>query len=157
MTAGSETTETLLSAVTFLLLTNTDKLEKLKAEVRGKWKRYDEITVDQVNNTPYLIAVLQEALRFFPPVPTGFQRKVPEGGAVINGYFVPEDTGVAVSSIALGRSERNFVNPDAFVPERWLGDPMYANDKRSTVQPFSFGPRNCIGKVCPGVCKRVRF
>lgn len=51
--------------------------------------------------------------------------------------------------------------PDAFIPERWLpessplnnqssSDPpfehsTFLNDKKSVVQPFSVGPRNCIG------------
>jgi cytochrome P450 len=32
------------------------------------------------------------------------------------------------------------------VPERWLGDPEYAHDVRGVLQPFSVGPRNCIGR-----------
>jgi cytochrome P450 len=32
------------------------------------------------------------------------------------------------------------------VPERWLGDPKYADDARAVLQPFATGPRNCIGK-----------
>ena len=31
------------------------------------------------------------------------------------------------------------------MPERWLGDPKYADDRRGVVHPFSVGPRNCIG------------
>jgi cytochrome P450 len=147
LTAGSETTATLLSGVTFLLLKNPTVLQKLIDEVRGKWKTYEEITLDQVNNTPYLIAVLQEALRWYPPVPTGFERRVGKGGAVVSGYFVPEGTAVGVSSWPTGHSERNFKDAELFVPERWLGDPRYADDKKSSIQPFSFGPRNCLGKV----------
>lgn len=44
------------------------------------------------------------------------------------------------------QSERNFRNPDQFVPERWLDDPEYAHDVRDILQPFSVGPRNCLGK-----------
>lgn len=36
-------------------------------------------------------------------------------------------------------------NPNDFVPERWLGDPEYSHDKRDAHQPFSVGPRNCLG------------
>ena len=43
-------------------------------------------------------------------------------------------------------SFRNFEDPDSFIPERWLKDPKYAGDDRTALQPFSFGPRNCIGK-----------
>ena len=85
LSAGSETTATTLSAVTYLLLQNPEVLQKLKDEVRGKWSKYDEITMADVNNAPYLIAVLQEGLRYFPPVPTGFERRVGKGGAIVSG------------------------------------------------------------------------
>lgn len=44
------------------------------------------------------------------------------------------------------RSSQHFADPDAFHPERFLGDTKYAGDKRHVVQPFSVGPRNCIGQ-----------
>lgn len=148
LTAGSETTATLLDGATYLLLKNPSVYQKLKDEVRGLWKTYDDITLDAVNTTaPYLVAVLSEALRYFPPVPTGFQRRAAKGGEVVSGHYIPEDTGLAVSQYAAFHSERNFKDPELFVPERWMGDPKYADDKRSSCQPFSFGPRNCLGKV----------
>ena len=159
LTAGSETTATLLSAVTYCLLKNPEVMQKLKAEVRGRWEKYDDITLDEVNKSPYLLAVLQEALRYFPPVPTGFERRVAKGGEFVSGYFMPEGTALSVSSWPTGHSERNFKDPDAFVPERWMGDARYASDNRDAIQPFSFGPRNCIGKVgsaqIPRLCSFV--
>jgi|SRR5690242_10172411 len=46
----------------------------------------------------------------------------------------------------------NFILPEDFRPERWLGpdhplyDPQFIADKKQVFQPFAFGPRNCIGK-----------
>ena len=46
----------------------------------------------------------------------------------------------------------NFHAPERFLPERWLPeartDPAspFFLDKRDVVQPFSAGPRNCIGR-----------
>ena len=37
--------------------------------------------------------------------------------------------------------------PDDFIPERWLGqDSRFKDDNRDAFQPFSTGPRNCIGR-----------
>lgn len=116
---GSETTSTLLSGVTWLLLTNPDKMQKLKDEIRSKFKTYESITISDVNETPYLVAVVSEGLRYYPPIPAGFGRVVPSGGEYVSGYFVPEGTTVSVSHYAAYHSERNFRNPDKFVPERW--------------------------------------
>lgn len=148
ITAGSETTATLLSGCTFLLLKNPAVYQKVKDEVRGCFESYGDITLDAVNrSTPYLLATLQEALRYYPPVPCGFERRVPSGGDVVSGYYLPEGTAVSVSHFPAYHSEKNFRDPEEFVPERWMGDPKYADDKRSSHQPFSFGSRNCLGKV----------
>ena len=150
LTAGSETTATLLSGATYLLLKNPSKLAKLTQEIRTTWKSYNDITLSEVNNSaPYLIATLNESLRYFPPVPTGFERRIQKGGEVISGVYIPEGTAVQVSQWPTHHSAENFADPDAFVPERWLDDrdKKYENDKRASMQAFSFGPRNCLGKV----------
>lgn len=87
---GSETTATLLSGVTYFLLTNPEAMAKLTAEVRGAFKSEDEIDFVSVSTLPYLLACLDEALRMYPPVPTGLPRVVPKGGAKISGNYVPE-------------------------------------------------------------------
>ncbi len=47
--------------------------------------------------------------------------------------------------MACYRSADNFRDPDKFVPERWLGDEHFKHDRKKALQPFSLGPRNCIG------------
>ena len=144
--AGSETTASLLSGATYLLLKNPKVMQKLKDEVRTRFKAYNDITLDAVNNTPYLLAVLQESLRYFPPVPTGFERRVGKGGEFVSGYYMPEQTALSVSSWPAGHSEIHFKDAESFIPERWMDDPEYADDHKNAIQPFSFGPRNCLGK-----------
>lgn len=87
--AGAETTATTLSAVTYLLLTNPSKMSKLLAEVRGAFKRENEITIVTVNQLDYMLACLNEAMRLFPPVPIGLPRIVPSQGRSIGGHYIP--------------------------------------------------------------------
>ena len=89
MTAGSETTMTLLSGCTFHLLKNPRSLARLNEEVRGAFQSQADITIAAVNKLPYLLAVLEEALRMHPPVPTALPRIVPPGGNFISGIWVP--------------------------------------------------------------------
>jgi cytochrome P450 len=46
------------------------------------------------------------------------------------------------------RAQSNFADADSFIPERWLEekDPRFEMDKKEVLQPFSYGPRNCLGK-----------
>jgi cytochrome P450 len=55
-------------------------------------------------------------------------------------------TSVYVSQHAANHSPRNYTDPDAYIPERWLGDERFKNDNYAATQPFSFGARNCAGK-----------
>lgn len=88
--AGSETTATLLSGCTYLLLTNSDKMEKLKDEVRSTFASDSEISASTVNRLSYMLAVLNEALRLYPPVTSNLVRVVPHGGDRISDLWVPE-------------------------------------------------------------------
>ncbi|KAI1372287.1 cytochrome P450 [Hypoxylon crocopeplum] len=144
--AGSETTATLLSGAFFLLGSHPDVLAKLTDEVRHSFTSEDQITLTSVNSLNYMLACLNESLRQYPPVATGLPRVVPKGGHTIAGRFVPEDTAVAVWQWAANYSEKNFTDPDEFHPERFLGDERFAKDNLSAMQPFSVGPRNCIGR-----------
>jgi cytochrome P450 len=143
--AGSETTASLLSAVTYLLLTNQPVLAKLTTIVRTAFQSEAEINSITVNNLDYLLAVLNEALRMYPPV-VGIARVTPPDGCIIAGNLVPGNTCVSVNQWGASRSPSNFLRPDEFIPERWIGAAKFKNDKRKVVQPFSVGPRNCLGK-----------
>ncbi|KAK7991067.1 cytochrome P450 [Apiospora arundinis] len=123
--AGSETTATLLSGATFLLLTNPDALAKLTAEVRSTFADDADITLSSVSSLTYMLACLDESLRRYPPVVIGLPGWCPRAAPP--------------SPATLDRPER--VPPGAV-----LGDPRFKGDVLEAMQPFSLGPRNCLGK-----------
>ena len=91
MVAGSETTATLLTGVTYFLCKNPEKLQKVQQEVRSAFKEDGEITQKSVNELEYMIAVLSEALRVYPPAGFGLPRIIAnKGGQSIAGWWVPE-------------------------------------------------------------------
>ncbi|RYC65673.1 hypothetical protein CHU98_g552 [Xylaria longipes] len=166
MLAGSETTATLLSGsysalfiyigeinsslflgLTFLLLKHPRVLAKLTKEIRTTFNHPDEITVSGVNSCKYLFACIEEGLRIYPPSPQPHHRIIPSAGAFVNGEFLPAGTSVSIPIYAIANSPLNWTQPEAFVPERWTGeDARFANDKRESSEPFSYGPRNCLGR-----------
>ncbi|KAK3671590.1 hypothetical protein LTR78_008513 [Recurvomyces mirabilis] len=90
--AGAETTATLLTATTYFLCRNPDTLKKVQQEVRSAFKSDEEIDVRSVNNLPYMIAVLSEGLRVFPPSPWGFVRRIAsKAGQDVAGNYVPHN------------------------------------------------------------------
>ncbi|KAL2285704.1 hypothetical protein FJTKL_07712 [Diaporthe vaccinii] len=144
--AGSETTATLLSGVTYLLLRNPRCLRRVTEEIRSSFQSEHDITFSSVQNLPYMLACLREALRYYPPVAGPMPRVVPKGGANIAGHFVPEGTVVGVAQWLMNHTERNFSDPFGFKPERFLAPEEFPGDKLDAVQPFSVGPRDCVGK-----------
>ncbi|KAI9820769.1 MAG: hypothetical protein M1827_005139 [Pycnora praestabilis] len=144
--AGSDTTATLISGATYHLLRNPAIMTKLVAEIRSAFSSSTNITLQSIGKLEYLLAVLNESLRIYPPALAGQPRVVPKEGAIISGYWIPGGTGVQMNQYAAYHSHLNFQDPTRFAPERWLGDSKYTSDRRDVVQPFSTGPRNCIGK-----------
>ncbi|GAP90980.1 putative isotrichodermin C-15 hydroxylase [Rosellinia necatrix] len=147
--AGSETTATTLSGATYLLLTHPDILEKLKHEVRSAFQDSSQININTVNNLKYMLAILNESLRLYPPVTSGLVRSVPKGGAEIAGNFVTEGSMVEVQHWSMNHSKENWADPWEFKPERFLGtsaEALEAGNKLEALQAFNIGPRNCIGR-----------
>jgi len=149
--AGSETTASLLAgAVYFLsLMENIRHRDRLVAEIRGQFAKAEDMTpTNLVLRAPFLGAVLNECLRLYPPGAINMPRRVPPGGAMIDGNYVPGGSVVGIAQFAAYRSATHWIDPLAFAPERWLegGQGRYAADRRDVFKPFSHGPRNCVGQ-----------
>ncbi|KAL4912424.1 cytochrome P450 [Aspergillus aurantiobrunneus] len=148
--AGSESSATLLSGFVFYILTHPDVYDAVIAEIRRAFRTEDEIQLARLGRLEYLTAVLTECMRVYPPVAVTLPRVVPEGGEFIDSAFVPAGTTVGVNHFACYHDPSNFARADEFLPERWLPEYQHKapfnQDQRQCLQPFSFGPRNCLGK-----------
>lgn len=89
MIAGTETTATLLSGVTWYLLRHPDVLARLVAEIRGAFASDADISMEKLQRLRYLRVCLEEGLRMYPPVPIGLPCLVPASGAEICGRWIP--------------------------------------------------------------------
>lgn len=148
--AGSNTTADTMTGLTYLLLRNPDKMDRLRREVRTMFRSKDDITMQSTARCSYLTACLDESMRLRPALCCSLARTVPAGGEVIDGVLVPGGTGVGVHMLASAHSGLNFTRPMDFAPERWLELPPgsgFAADDRGGSQPFSHGLRSCAGKA----------
>ncbi|KUJ07971.1 cytochrome P450 [Mollisia scopiformis] len=146
LVAGSDTTASTLAGVTYYLSTYPKVLTKLTKEIRSAFKDESEITAVSVNSLEYMLAVLNETLRIYPPVSGNTTRITPPEGGMIAGKWVPGETSVAINHWAAFHNSSNFIRPYEFIPERWLGAPEFNDDKKKVLQPFNVGPRNCLGR-----------
>ncbi|HVV88232.1 MAG TPA: cytochrome P450, partial [Kofleriaceae bacterium] len=92
---------------------------------------------------PYTLAVLEEALRLYPPayvVGRAAVRAVALGPARVEPGHI-----VLVPIRAIQRRPDYWPEPEAFRPERFLGDAGALHGRRPGYLPFGAGPRVCIG------------
>ncbi|KAI0396320.1 cytochrome P450 [Xylariaceae sp. FL0594] len=151
-TAGSETTATVLGGTLNYLARNPDKMAILVGEVRGKFHSFEEIMLDALHKLPYLNAVISEGLRLCPPIPWILPRQVPSPGDTVCGVWLPAGTSVSIQAYTMYRDPALFHSATSFIPERWLPeaatdpDSPFYRDERRAFQPFSLGPRSCMGQ-----------
>ena len=105
--AGSETSATLLSGCTWFLLKNPHQLRQLESHVRSSFASETEIDLISVGKLDYMLAVLDEVLRLYPPVPVQSNRIVTKGGAMIAGQWVPE--GVSPMALSASAASKNML------------------------------------------------
>ena len=144
---GSETTATLLSGCMYMLLLYLHVIKKVMAELRQHFTFSDDIDLFTVSRLTYTIAVLEETMRIYPPVPTLAPRAVPQGGDTVGGVYLPEGTRITMCQYAANHLESNFKRPEEFISDRFMGDEAFKDDHFDAFQPFSVRPRNCVGKT----------
>lgn len=127
-------------------------MAELQNEIRTAFTSLDDLSLEELPRLPVLEATLKEGIRMYPPVPTGLPRLSPPGGMMVGEYHVPEGTSISVHQLSSYRDEDNFKHASQFRPERWMGDVEFKDDNQGAFEPFSVGPRNCIGKVCQSPC-----
>ena len=135
--AGHETVAAALAWTLMLLAEHQPAQDKVRAELAGHPGPVPML--GHKEKLPWTRAVVDEALRLFPPAWALSRRSRQDD--VIGGRPVPAGTLVIVSPWLVHRRPDLWPDPLAFRPERFLG-----GSGRSGYLPFGQGPRLCIGR-----------
>lgn len=134
-----------------------DAQEKILAELRSTFpEAKDELPLSfesvQPSYLPYIAAVFNESLRFYPPVPVELKESTAET-TFPDGTWLPKGSVVMWATWAMGRSKHTWGDDaDKFWPDRWLipgdeGKPLTLRSMSAFTFPvFNGGPRACLGK-----------
>src|SRR5262249_19585383 len=87
--------------------------------------------------------IINESLRLYPPAWTLIRRSLES--VELDGLTVPSKTAVFMSQWVMHRDPRFFERPEAFEPDRWLGEAA-ARIPAGAFFPFGIGPRQCVGR-----------
>lgn len=136
--AGHETTARTLGWALHLI----SRSPEVAAHLRIEADAFDLTDSKWADTLPWTRAVIEEAMRLFPPAPTLARRAL--GPDVIGGQAIEAGTAVAISPWVLHRHQTLWDDPEAFRPERFLPENRKTIDRYAYI-PFSAGPRVCIG------------
>ncbi|MBC7171738.1 MAG: cytochrome P450, partial [Polyangiaceae bacterium] len=140
--AGHETTAHAATWTWYLLAKNPDKAEKLHREIH-EVVGTRPITIEDLDNLPYLTQVMKESLRLMPSV--WMYAREPVEDVRIKDYVFPKGKPIFISPLALNRDPRLHPDPEKFEPERWTRQYEKRLPKGAFV-PFAAGPRVCMGQ-----------
>ena len=137
--AGHETTALALSWAWHALNKYPDMLAKLRAEVDALGHA---VQASDLPNLPYTLAVLEESMRLFPPVPmtVRFAFEATEVG----GTPIPQGHLASIAIRNIHRHPDYWQDPLEFQPERFLPENKSMLN-RNAYMPFLSGPHMCIG------------
>ena len=139
--AGHETSAISLTWVWYFIARYPHIESRVHQEVDQA--RYATIPdMDELDQLPYVKQVLEEALRYYPPVWL-YSRKAMEDD-YIGGYFVPSGTNIFISPYYIHRHPDFWPDADRFDPDRFAEDAVRTRHRQAFI-PFSAGPRRCIG------------
>ncbi len=139
--AGHETTSNSLTWALYLLSRAPEARARLEAEVDALLPD-GRVTPDVIDRLVETRAVLDEALRLYPPAAT--ISRVARGPDTFGDTRIKAGTTVIVSPWVLHRHKLLWDEPDHFRPERFLPGAKGKID-RFAYLPFGAGPRVCIG------------
>lgn len=105
-----------------------------------------EPTVEDERNLPYVLALVQEVLRWRTVTILGALPHSPIEDDVYREYKIPKGTPIHGNLWAIHRHPREFPAPDSFRPERYLNglERPYPNAKGHNA--FGWGRRQCSGQ-----------
>jgi cytochrome P450 len=138
---AAQTTAPALAFALYLLAAHPDKEAKLVAEVDALGPRAP-LTPADLARLPYADAVFKETVRLYPTVPLTIREA--DRDLQLGALAVPAGTHLAVSLYGLHRAAAHWCDPEAFVPERFLGGAP-AGGGGEAYMPFGDGVRSCVG------------
>ncbi|XP_042475502.1 xanthotoxin 5-hydroxylase CYP82C4-like [Macadamia integrifolia] len=146
ITAAVDTTSIAMTWVVSFLMNNHHVLQKAQDEIAIHVGRDRNVEENDIENLPYLKAIIKETLRICPPSPLGLLHEAMED-CEVGGYHVPKGTRLVVNIWKLHHDPHVWPDPHEFKPERFLTTHADIDVKGQNFEliPFGSGIRWCPG------------
>ncbi|KAJ4831994.1 hypothetical protein Tsubulata_017910 [Turnera subulata] len=142
--AGSETSAVVVEWTISELLKNPRTMRKAQEEVRQVFHELGDVVETGLEKLKYLKLVIKETLRLHPPFPLLLPRECREPRQII-GYDIPAKAKLIVNAWAISRDPSYWIEPESFIPERFLESSIDYKGADFEYIPFGAGRRMCPG------------
>ncbi|CAN6448232.1 unnamed protein product [Victoria cruziana] len=141
-------TDTSTSAIIWAmteLMRNPPVMKRVQDELRLKLKGKEKVEEGDLDQLEYLKLVVKETFRTHPPAPLLIPR-VSSRECIVGGYVIPAGTNTIINAFTMGRDPKSWENPEEFLPERFINNPVDYKGQDFEYLPFGAGRR-----ICPGI------
>jgi cytochrome P450 len=139
--AGLITTSWALSVASYHLAADAVHVSRLLEELAGVDRPHDWRKLEKL---PYLNGIVHEAMRLAHGIVTRDPRLAPDAELQYEGWTIPRNTPVSMTTYDILMSDKIFPSPKAFLPQRWIDQP----ELEKYFVPFGKGTRQCMGIKC---------
>jgi cytochrome P450 len=149
MFIGAATASNLVSYALYYLMKNPEKMEKARAEIDSIVGSNEKIQLDDLKKMEYCEAIIRESLRLSATAPGFNIEPIPsedESPVMLAGgkYHIPHNQTIIAVLHTVNRDPDVFEDPEAFIPERVLGE-RWDKLPKAARRGFGNGKRQCYG------------
>ncbi|XP_071712567.1 cytochrome P450 78A5-like [Rutidosis leptorrhynchoides] len=144
---GTDTVAILLEWILDRMVLHKDIQAKAQAEIERVVGRERKVTDSDLENLPYLHAIVKETLRVHPPGPLLSWARLAIHDTQMGPHVVPAGTTAMVNMYAITHDESVWVEPNQFNPDRFLIEDVSIMGSDLRLAPFGAGRRVCPGKA----------
>lgn len=120
---------------------------KAQQEIDTCVGNHGHVQDSNIQNLPYLQAIVKEVLRMHPPGPLLSWARLAVHDVHVGKVFVPAGTTAMVNMWAITHDSTIWKDPWAFKPERFIEEDVSIMGSDLRLAPFGSGRRACPGKA----------
>ncbi|XP_021743799.1 cytochrome P450 83B1-like [Chenopodium quinoa] len=143
--AGADTSVVMVVWAMTELIKHPESMNKVQEELRNAIQNTNCINKCNFKELKYFQAVMKETFRLHPAAPLLVAREAIQK-TKIEGYDILPGTLVHVNAWAIGRDPESWIDPEKFMPERFLESTISFKGCDFELIPFGAGRR-----ICPGL------
>jgi len=154
--AGSEAVAAELQWIMAYIVKRPDMQEAVRREIDAVvGADAEEVTEEVLGKLEYLNAVVLEALRLHPTVPSVFRQVTESDHLILDGRPIPAGTVVVFPPWSVARDKTAWADPDEFKPERFLagggGESLSLLAAAGSAGEIRMMPFGAGRRMCPGM------